>query len=434
MSSEPVICVRDLEKRYRVWTHAPPTNLKERVRISGASLRARARLGEREQFRQEVWALRGVSFDVGRGEVLGVIGPNGAGKSTLLAILSRITEPSAGRAEIRGRVSCLLEVGTGFHPELSGRDNVLLNGAILGMSRAETRQKFDEIVDFSGVRDFIDIPVKRYSSGMQFRLAFAVAAHLDPEVLLLDEVLAVGDAAFQAKCHARVEEIARSGRTVLFVSHDVNSVARLCENAIVLREGRIAYAGRAEDAAENYLVSGQEALDIWRRTDPRSPVTIGGVAVRGGDGDSPIEIGAPLEIVVELDAREPTRLTDLRIELAIKHPTGEQYVALSTDIDDAQSLEGETIAGRAPVVCKLDGLPLKPGAYTVGVALYRHGDVVDEDHRATEFTLVPGPFFASGIVPSNYPAPVLVRHSWALAEPSSLDTAGRAAATSAVTR
>jgi lipopolysaccharide transport system ATP-binding protein len=368
-----------------------------------------------------VWALRGVSFDVGRGEVLGVIGPNGAGKSTLLTILSRITEPTAGRAEIRGRVSSLLEVGTGFHPELSGRDNIFLNGAILGMSRAETRRKFDEIVEFSGVREFIDIAVKRYSSGMQVRLAFAVAAHLDPEVLLLDEVLAVGDAAFQAKCHARVEEMARGGRTVLFVSHDVNSVVRLCQNAIVLRKGRIAYRGPAQQAAEQYLLGGEEAQDIWRHTDPRSPVTIRSVAVRESERSGPIGIDAPLQIVVELDARETIRMGDLRVELSIKHPTGDQYVALSTDFDDAGRLKGETIAGRAAIVCSLDGLPLKPGVYVVGAALYRHGDVVDEDHRAAEFTLVPGPFFGSGIVPSNYPAPVLVRHSWELAESSSLD-------------
>jgi lipopolysaccharide transport system ATP-binding protein len=318
---------------------------------------------------------------------------------------------------------------------LSGRDNVFLNGAILGMSRAETKKKFDEIVEFSGVREFIDIPVKRYSSGMQVRLAFAVAAHLDPEVLLLDEVLAVGDAAFQAKCHARVHEIARAGRTVLFVSHDVNSVVRLCENAIVLRKGRVAYAGPAEEAAQQYLMSGQEALNMWRRTDPRSPVTIGGVAVRGEDGSRSIGIGAPLQIEVDLDARVPTRMRDLRIELSIKHPTGDQYVALSTDLDEPGRFDGETIAGRATVVCALDGLPLKPSGYTVGVVLYRHGDAVDEDHRAAEFTLVSAPFFASGIVPSNHPAPVLVQHSWALAKPSSLEADGHSgAAASAVGR
>ena len=192
-------------------------------------------------------------------------------------------------------------------------------------------------------------------------------------------------------------------------------------DAIVLREGRIAYRGPAQQAAEQYLLSGEEAQDIWRHTDPRSPVTIRSVAVRDGDRNGPIAIDAPLQIVVELDARETMRMGDLRVELSIKGVTGDQYVALSTDFDDPRRLQAETIAGRAAIVCMLDGLPLKPGAYVVGAALYRHGDVVDEDHRAAEFTLVSAPFFASGIVPSNYPSPVLVRHSWELAKPSSLD-------------
>jgi lipopolysaccharide transport system ATP-binding protein len=229
-------------------------------------------MGKREQFRHDVWALRGVSFDVERGEVFGVIGSNGAGKSTLLSILARITEPTAGYAEITGKVSSLLEVGTGFHPELSGRDNVFLNGAILGMSRTETAAKFDEIVEFSGVREFIDMPVKRYSSGMHVRLAFAVAANLDPEILLLDEVLAVGDAEFQAKCHARVRELMESGKTVLFVSHDIRSVAKLCRRAIVLKDGRITFTGPAREAVEHYLQesAGMSAFEAARMIGPAS--------------------------------------------------------------------------------------------------------------------------------------------------------------------
>jgi lipopolysaccharide transport system ATP-binding protein len=426
MAAEPVIRVRDIEKRYRVWTHAPPTNFKELLRVTADSARARMHLGERAQFRQDVWALRGVSFDVQQGEVLGVIGPNGAGKSTLLAIMSRITEPSAGRAEIRGRVSSLLEVGTGFHPELTGRDNIFLNGAILGMSRAETKKKFDEIVEFSGVRDFIDIAVKRYSSGMQVRLAFAVAAHLDPEVLLLDEVLAVGDAQFQAKCHARVEEIARGGRTVLFVSHDVGSVARLCQKAIVLKEGLIAYEGPAEEAVEYYLLSGQRGSGDQprHRRDPNSPISIGPVEVRSADGTATVRTGAPFDIVVEIPARTPTPLRDVRVELAINHATGTQYVALSTDLDGGERIAAETIDGRAAVVCRVDGLPLKPGPYLVGVALYHDGILVDQIDRAAEFALVSDAFFDSSVIPSTYPAPVLVRHSWALEDPAPSEAGG----------
>ncbi len=417
MTGRPVISVRDLEKRYRVWSHAPPTNLKERVRVAGGSLRARVRLGEREQFRRDVWALRGVSFDVHQGEVLGVIGPNGAGKSTLLTILSRITEPTAGRAEIRGRVSSLLEVGTGFHPELTGRDNVYLNGAILGMSRAETQRKFDEIVEFSGVRDFIDIPVKRYSSGMQVRLAFSVAAHLDPEVLLLDEVLAVGDAVFQAKSHARVEEIAKGGRTVLFVSHDVGSVIRLCSKAIVLEHGRVSFHGPADKAAEHYLLGAAAAGGGERRRESvAGPVSVRGVAVRSAGGAAALKPGEPVHIIVELEAKESVPVRDLRVDLSISHPAGGQYVALSTVLDGGERIASETILGSMALVCELDGLPLKPGTYIVGAVLRRHGEIVEQIDRAADLTLVAGPFFDSGGVPSSYPAAVLVRHSWSLGE------------------
>jgi len=201
------------------------------------------------------WALRDVSFEVSRGEVLGLIGRNGAGKSTLLKILSKITEPSAGRAEIVGRVGSLLEVGTGFHPDLTGRQNVFLNGSILGMTRRDIAARFDEIVDFSGVAEFIDTPVKWYSSGMHVRLAFAVAAHLEPEVLIVDEVLAVGDAEFQRKCLAKMNDVASAGRTILFVSHNINAVRRLCTRCILLDAGRIAVDGQTADVTCQYEAS-----------------------------------------------------------------------------------------------------------------------------------------------------------------------------------
>jgi lipopolysaccharide transport system ATP-binding protein len=202
---------------------------------------------------EEIWALDDVSFDVEEGEVLGVIGRNGAGKSTLLKILTRITTPTRGRAEIRGRVGSLLEVGTGFHPELTGRENIYLNGAILGMKRREISGKFDDIVDFSGIGKFIDTPVKRYSSGMYVRLAFSVAAHLEPEILLVDEVLAVGDAEFQRRCLGRMEEYGTSGRTVLFVSHNMPAVSRLCDRVLLFRDGRLVLDGPSDDVVAHYL-------------------------------------------------------------------------------------------------------------------------------------------------------------------------------------
>src|SRR5213082_2033224 len=228
--------VNDVTKRYRIRDNWRPTL---REALSPSSL-----LGRSRDRTWEFWALRGVSFDVDEGEVIGVVGRNGAGKTTLLKILARITEPTAGVARMRGRVGALLEVGTGFHPELTGRENIFLNGAILGMTRAEIKRKFDEIVAFAEVERFLDTPVKRYSSGMYVRLAFAVAAHLDPEILLIDEVLAVGDAEFQKKCLAKMEDVAANeGRTVIFVSHNMDAVCHLCSRCILLRQGEVAKSG-----------------------------------------------------------------------------------------------------------------------------------------------------------------------------------------------
>ena len=216
-----------------------------------------------------IWALRDVSFEVERGEVIGIIGRNGAGKSTLLKILTRITPPTRGRAEIRGRVSSLLEVGTGFHQELTGRENVFLNGTVLGMTKAEIREKFDEIVEFAGVERFLDTPVKRYSSGMAVRLAFAVAAHLEPEILIVDEVLAVGDAAFQKKCISKMQDVSRHGRTVLFVSHNMLAITALCSRAILLIGGRVVQDGAVHDVVSAYLTGASGTSETRESRVPR---------------------------------------------------------------------------------------------------------------------------------------------------------------------
>ncbi len=242
---------------------------------------------------EEVWALKDINFEIGVGEIVGIIGRNGAGKSTLLKILSRITEPTEGRVTINGRVASLLEVGTGFHPELTGRENVFLNGAVLGMSSAEIKRKFDEIVEFSEISKYLDTPVKRYSSGMYVRLAFAVAAHLEPEILIVDEVLAVGDVAFQEKCLGKISEVARSNRTVLFVSHNMGAVRTLTNKTILLEQGRIAAAGSTESVIDAYLT---KSLDVraqairsndldrfrhWHKIDPPFRVSSVGIAAPG---------------------------------------------------------------------------------------------------------------------------------------------------------
>ena len=244
------VVVEELSKRYRIGElQAAYGTLRESLSHVGKRLRGE----EHNRGYDEIWALRDVSFALDEGATLGVIGRNGAGKSTLLKVLTRITAPTAGRAEIRARVGSLLEVGTGFHPELTGRENIYLNGAILGMKRREIRAKLGEIAEFSGVEKFLDTPVKRYSSGMHVRLAFSVAAHFEPEVLLVDEVLSVGDAEFQARCLGRMEDIGAAGRTVLFVSHNMEAVSRLCDRAILIDEGRIVRDGKSEEVVAEYL-------------------------------------------------------------------------------------------------------------------------------------------------------------------------------------
>lgn len=258
-----------------------------------------------------IWALKNVGFEVKRGEVIGVIGVNGAGKSTLLKILARITEPTRGYARIHGRVSSLLEVGTGFHPELSGRENVYLNGTILGMRKREIDGKFDEIVNFSGVEKFIDTPVKRYSSGMRVRLAFAVAAHLEPEILLVDEVLAVGDAAFQKKCLQKMEDVGQEGRTVFFVSHNMPSITRLCPRTILLNDGRVAADGPSAEVVNYYLNSGLRTSAEVRWDDPASApgdgiVRLRRVCVRTKEGrvSDVLDIREPIGLEMEYDVLE----------------------------------------------------------------------------------------------------------------------------------
>jgi ABC-2 type transport system ATP-binding protein/lipopolysaccharide transport system ATP-binding protein len=298
--TETVVEVRDLSKRYVLGEeYGPGRTLREAIVSS---------LHRRRGPRDEVWSLRDVSFSVERGERLGVVGRNGAGKSTLLKVLTRITEPTSGVSRTRGRVGALLEVGTGFHPELTGRENVYLNGAILGMTRREIDARFDEIAEFSGVGRFLDTPVKRYSSGMGLRLAFSVAAHLAAEILLVDEVLAVGDAEFQRKCLGKMDEVGRSGRTVVFVSHNLEAVSRLCSRAIWLDGGRVAAIGATDDVVSAYLASAAGPDDV-ATFPPRAqtPAALREVAVvdAGGRRSSGLRRDEPVTVEVSFDVNEP---------------------------------------------------------------------------------------------------------------------------------
>jgi len=289
------------------------------------------------------WALKDISFDVEEGKVLGIVGRNGAGKSTLLKILSRVTEPTMGTVTVRGRVGSLLEVGTGFHPELTGRENIFMNGAILGMKNAEIESKFDEIVDFSEVSQFIDTPVKRYSSGMYLRLAFAVAAHLEPEILVVDEVLAVGDAEFQRKCLGKMGDVAQQGRTVLFVSHNMSAIMRLTQEAIVLNKGQLIMRGPTQEAVDFYLSSGQaqagerfwDAEDIPASSVPFRPISLK-VKDRSGKVVDTVRSTEPVHI--EFEYQLDAAITGLRIGFYLSTMRGE-YVFTAFDTDEPQMFD-----------------------------------------------------------------------------------------------
>lgn len=321
--SEIAIRVEKLGKRYAIGKtqRVPYVTLREHFnRVVSAPLRRIENIfqGRKCQSKsapttEKFWALKDISFEVRRGEVVGIIGRNGAGKSTLLKLLSRITEPTTGFADIHGRVGSLLEVGTGFHPELTGRENIFLNGVLLGMKRSEVRRKFDEIVSFSEMERFIDTAVKHYSSGMYLRLAFAVAAHLEPEILLVDEVLAVGDARFQKKCVAKMGEVGREGRTVLFVSHNMPAVTRLCDRAILIQEGQLVRDGRSDHVMSAYLHSGAgtSACREWQQSDaPGGEVArLRAVRVRNTDGElvESIDIRHPVGLEMEFEVLVPGR-------------------------------------------------------------------------------------------------------------------------------
>lgn len=286
---KPIIRVENLSKQYRIGAEQKPylTVRESLVELAHAPLRAFRRSGDsHNRSKNSFWALKDVSFDVLPGEVLGIIGRNGAGKSTLLKILSRITKQTAGRVELYGRIGSMLEVGTGFHPELTGRENVFLNGAILGMRRQEIAKKFDEIVDFAEIEQFLDTPVKRYSSGMYMRLAFSVAAFLEPEVLIIDEVLSVGDAKFQKKCLGKMDGVAKQGRTVIFVSHDMSAMMQLCSTALLLKKGRVDRAGSVQSVIDGYL----------QQEEPQSEATFEGEAIKYARVK---QIGEQIEIVAD---------------------------------------------------------------------------------------------------------------------------------------
>ncbi|MBI4525295.1 MAG: ABC transporter ATP-binding protein [Deltaproteobacteria bacterium] len=379
----------------------------------------------------ELWALRGVSFEVNHGEVVGIIGRNGAGKSTLLKILSRITKPSEGYADINGRVGSLLEVGTGFHPELTGRENIYLNGAILGMKKAEIQRKFDEIVAFAEVEKFIDTPVKHYSSGMYVRLAFAVAAHLEPEILLVDEVLAVGDAAFQKKCLGKMGDVAKEGRTVLFVSHNMGSVQNLCQRGVLLECGRIIYSGAQTKAIAQYLsgpMSDRSSLRERLGRRGTGEVRVVDIQIKGCDGNvlNSTVSGQDVDVYLYFEAVPDFRKHNITVGLSIKTQEGISVFLQDTRLTNDRF---ESLPPSGAFVCRLPRLPLPASTYRLGYTVLAFGGVfsdsmtdaghfLDEMADAFDLTVVGGDFFGSGVVPPISDGVCLVRGQWRL-EPES---------------
>ena len=330
-----------------------------------------------------VWALRGINFEVKAGEVLGIIGRNGAGKSTLLKILSKTTQPTTGCVKIKGKVASLLEVGTGFHPELSGRDNIFLNGAILGMTKKEIQSKFDEIVDFSGVERYIDTPVKRYSSGMYVRLAFAVAAHLEPEILIVDEVLAVGDAEFQKKCLGKMKDVSvNEGRTVIFVSHNMSTISGLCERGLLLENGKVKVLDSINSVIQQYFFLGLDQdrrpeINKYRNSNNKeTSVLIKDIFIKGQDKTMPVlSMGEPICIIVKLNILKPIK--NANICFGFSNAEG-IHTDMAFSWDDNFYLNTE-IVGDYELTITINKLPLTPNKYTIGIGINQSFNTVAWD-------------------------------------------------------
>jgi len=372
---------------------------------------------------EEFWALKDVSFEVKQGEIVGIVGRNGAGKSTLLKILSRITEPSAGRAVLRGRVASLLEVGTGFHPELTGRENIFLNGAIIGMTQAEVRRKFDEIVAFAEVERFLDTPVKRYSSGMYVRLAFAVAAHLEPEILVVDEVLAVGDAAFQRKCLGKMRDVAsHDGRTVLFVSHSMAAIENMCDSALLLAQGRCVAQGDTHAVVQDYMNSvGRVAVSpLAERKDREGSgeFRVVGMALENADGSeaAAFKCGAEGVLHLTIDNRTGRSLRNARVAVVINDAGGQRVALMDTWLVDADI--PELVPGETALRAVMPKVALAPGRYFVTVWSTIGEAVVDWIKDAGAFDVEEGDFFGSGRLPPPGYGPFVLEHHFLVGERS----------------
>jgi lipopolysaccharide transport system ATP-binding protein len=421
---KPVIALNKISKQYRIPQRAGPyrtlrESIVEKAGAAWALLRGARRCRRTGRARGEapatIWALKDVSFEVGQGDVVGIIGRNGAGKSTLLKVLSRVTEPTSGQATLAGRVGSLLEVGTGFHPELTGRENVYLNGTILGMRRREVARKFDEIVAFAGVEQFIDTPVKRYSSGMHLRLGFSVAAHLEPEILIMDEVLAVGDAAFQKKCLGKLGQVVRSGRTVLLVSHNMTTIQNICTRAVLLANGRAQAVGDCASVLKAYLLSAscpvvvRGDLSVHRVPDMLS--IIQEIALTDAEGERTCRLFAGSGFTIDIHYDSPVPLDSPVFGVFAESLLGEPLFHLQTA---SQHAPLESLPCKGVARCHVPALPLVPGTYYLSfncTTLHTPGNL-DCLERAVAIDVEPADVFGTGRLPPDHNGPFLVPAVW----------------------
>jgi lipopolysaccharide transport system ATP-binding protein len=426
-----IIRAENLGKRYRIGRAERYRTLREAIvasakaplraaRWASANLRGDKGVSGPSQSADHIWALKGLDFELEQGDVVGIIGRNGAGKSTLLKILSRITEPTTGWFELRGRVSSLLEVGTGFHSELSGRENIYLNGAILGMRRREIERKFDEIVAFAEVEKFVDTPLKHYSSGMQARLAFAVAAHLEPEILVVDEVLAVGDVGFQKKCLGKMEDVSRQGRTVLFVSHNMAAIESLCKSCLLLAEGVLIAQGSPSEVVHKYISSeiradlGQRGLAGHPGREAGSVSLMQSVRIHsaGAGPTGTVRMGASMSICVAFRHDSPFQPY---LGIVMKNAQGQNVLTVNNDFLPSYELARPVASGT--VACDFDWLPLMPGTYSLDLYLgtnpYDDSDII---HDAISFEVVPADVFGTGKLPDASWGMIFWPAKWRLEE------------------
>ncbi len=408
----PIIELQGISKKYRLG-RIGSTSIRDSIERTWQRLRGKN--GARNVKRGDFWALRDLSFTIQPGQMVGVIGQNGAGKSTLLKILSRITEPTKGEAILRGRPASLLEVGTGFHPELSGRENIFLNGAILGMRTHEIRKKFDEIVAFSEVEQFIDTPVKRYSSGMYVRLAFAVAAHLEPEILLVDEVLAVGDASFQKKCLGKMGDVSRQGRTVLFVSHNMASILALCERVIFLKGGKMLGDGPTQKIVRDYLkwTMAEEVVVLEQRTDRKGDGSARLLSCKIESIESGHFVSSSSRMKFTLTYQSDRPLNHVRFLVTIY-----DYTHTGIYLFDSDAVGGipTTLPARGVVTCTTDPVNLTPGRCYINLALFRGAALADHIEQAASFDVEADQFYSTGRVPPREWVLCLLQHQWSFEE------------------